>query len=459
MSGRIVIVSSLALAAGLALIASGCGEDAVPAAGAQPPGVAGAQAVPGQPQVGAQPAMPSAAALPPGDDPEKECLVQSFCERKCSTECAQEERDRTAYFQAKRARLGSAPFEVKVTRIYIEGSCAQGDDPAKRKASQGLKAVVDGELTYTGVDMIYDAELGGELYLRFDANRYAEAYVADKTYTGGWYSRVKEASRFDRPVRGADPWVTGQARPFHWESRPLSEAFCEVMPDEATVFIELATVGVRQGRARHAITFAGVNWDEVLGMAMRQQVSVLTKKDKDIVLEPADAIYAALDKILVTRLTGKTEWLKRSGTVQAGEIPKAPAAAFPIEAASEQWKVKVAGVSSAKEFGGYVHKGEDQFLALVDVTLEYTGEGSASASKAGLRLETAPGKWVKPIEKAMGQLDLSSDLASGSSISGKVVFPRQRFQRPYRLEIKTPDKATLLLDVFSYDVGSERAPK
>ena len=44
-------------------------------------------------------------------------------------------------------------------------------------------------------------------------------------------------------------------------------------------------------------------------------------------------------------------------------------------------------------------------------------------------------------------------------MSGKVVFPRQRFERPFRLEVKTPDKNTVYLDVLSYDLGPQRAPK
>lgn len=462
MSDRFFRLALLALVASVALVATACGDDAETPVAPVLPGQLGMQpqVQPGQTvaPVGTPTAAPTAMPTT-GADPDSECRQLAFCEQRCKSECLNEEKNRSSYFAAKKAKIGSSPFEVTIDRIYLDGSCAAGDDPKKRKSTSGIKAIVDGVMTYKGNDMLYAAELDGEMYLRFGADRYAEAFAADRTYTGGWYRRVKQASRFDREVRGADPWIAGESRSFHWESQALSEAFCEVMPDEATVYVELSTRGINGGTAVHPLKFVPVNWDEVVGMAMRQQVNVITKKGKETVLEPADAIYAVLDKILVTRLTGSTQWLKRYSTVQGDSIGKAPAASFPVSASSDEWKVTVSGISQAKEFGGYVHKGEDQFLSLVDVKMEYTGEESGSPKNMGFKLEVAAGKWAKPVSKAMGQIDLATDVAAGASISGKVVFQRQRFQRPFRLEVKTPDKATLYMDVFSYDLGPERAPK
>jgi len=99
------------------------------------------------------------------------------------------------------------------------------------------------------------------------------------------------------------------------------------------------------------------------------------------------------------------------------------------------------------------------FLAIVDVSVSYLGEGEGSLKGFAARMETSPDKWQKPITKALGQIDTSESIASGSSVSGKLVFPRQRFERPFRLEVRPPDKNTFFLDVFDYKMGPERAPK
>jgi hypothetical protein len=394
----------------------------------------------------------------PNEDPEKECRILAHCEKRCVGECINEERGRAAYFKAKEQKVAGSPFDVKIIGSYLDGSCARGDDPKKRRSASGIRAVLEGTMTYTGEDLLYAAKLEGEMYLRFGADRFAEAYVKEVNY-GGYYRRSKPVSRFEREVRGADPWVKGEVRKFHWESKPLSEAFCEVMPDEARVYVELATLGVNKGRVDYPAVFVNLHWEEVLGMALRQQINVLKKQKKEIVEEPADAIYSQLGKVLVTRLTGKTEWLKRSSTAQDGDITKGPAAVFPVNASSEKWKVEVAGISHAKEFGGYAHKGEDQFLVIVDISVAFLGEGEGSLKGFAARMETSPGKFQKPVTKALGQIDTSESIPSGSSVSGKLIFPRQRFERPFRLEVKTPDKNTFYLDVFKYKMGPERAPK
>jgi hypothetical protein len=462
METRALRVLAMIASIGVLALVVACGDDAEVPPG--DPAAPGAEAQQAASPTATPAAAPTAAPTPAaksgaGLDPEKECRIDEYCERKCRRECAEEERDRGPYFKAKKAKLGKAPFDVSIKRVYLEGACHKGDTPEKRKETSGVRAIVEGELTYTGEDILYRAGLEGEMYARYAKDRYAEVAAMEKTYTRGWYGGTKLVTRFTRSVHGSDPWLKGQTRPFHWESHPLSEAFCEVIPQEAKVYVEVWTRGIRGGRAEYPVAFVPLMWDEVVGMALRQQVKVEVKKKKEILEEPADAHYSRLGKILVTRLTGKTEWLSRSKVVQSGDLDKGPAAAFPVEATSDEWKVRVTGITQAKEFGGYAHKGEDQFLAIVEVQLEYTGEGEGSLKGLSARLETSPGKWQKTLSKAVGQLDTSGSVPAGGSTSGKMVFPRQRFERPFRIEIKTPDKEALDLDVLSYSMGPERTAK
>jgi hypothetical protein len=450
--GMCVVFSALAVCTAFAL--AGCGDDAPPPVPAVQGAAAPTAAAPSQP---AAVQGPAPAVVPAGEDPEKECRTQDFCEGKCRSECAAEERDRTAFYAAKRARIAGSPFEVKVERVFFSGACHRGDAPEKRRPTSGLKAIVEGTLTYNGDDIVYLADLEGDAFFRYGPTRYAEVPALTREYAGSWYGRTANYSRVTRSVHGSDPWFKGESRPFHWESNPLSEAFCEVMPDEAIAYIEMKSFGVRGGRSEIPIAMVPLRAEEVVGMALRQQVKIRTpKKGGGFDDETADAHYAKFDKMLVTRLTGKTEWLKRTSIVQAGLFDKGPAAALPVEGSSSAWKVTVTAVEGAKEFGGYAPKGEDQFLVLVDVTVTNTGTEGGSLKKLAPRLEVEPGKWQKPIEKALGQLDLDGEVAGGGSVSGKLAFPRQRFERPFRLEAKTPDGNTLSLDVLSYGLGPER---
>ncbi|HUT79235.1 MAG TPA: hypothetical protein VM285_16165, partial [Polyangia bacterium] len=315
-----------------------CGDDdetpaaPVPAATGAP-GVA--QPAPPAAKAPATTTAPRAAAS--GIDPEREWEIFEHCKQRAATECAEEERDRGAYYRARQAKIASSPFKTRVDRVFLMGSCARGDDPAKRKSTSGIRAVVEGTLTYTGSDLLYLAELRGAAFLRFGADRYAEVEVQGRSYTGGWYGGTKVVSRLEREVRGADPWLPGQERPFHWESQPLSEAFCEALPDEARVYVEIVTRGIRGGRKDLPLALVDLAWDEVLGMSLKQQVQVVIKQKTQTLLEPADAHYGFQDRILVTRLTGKTEWLKRTQVVQPADLDRAPAAAFPVQASTTGW--------------------------------------------------------------------------------------------------------------------------
>jgi len=395
---------------------------------------------------------PAAAGAVGGD-----CRETKACERRCESECAKEEGDRKAYYDAKRAAAGSSPFAVQIDRVFYTGACPAGPVPEKRKQTVGLKAIVEGSLTYNGDDVIYGAEFGGSAFFGFGKDSYAESPAAGREYYGGYYGRGREPSRVLRPVHGSDPWRKGESRLFHWESAPFSEAFCEAAPTEAGAYVELVTYGIRGGRSESSLGVFPLRYEEILGMALRQQVKIRTpKKGGGFEDETADAQYCKLDRMLLTRLTGSTEWLRRTAIAQPKLFDRGPAAVFPTEASSAAWKVSVTAISEAEEFGGYAPQGADQLLAVLEVKISnISGEG-ASLSKLSPRLEMEPGNWQKPIDKALGQIDLSSEVPAGGSLSGKLVFQRQRFQRPFRLEAKTPDGTTLYVDVLSYDLGPKR---
>lgn len=438
-------VALLALAACAAALCAACGDDA-----AAPPAKA---AVLSPTQAVVPKAGQAAAPAAGGYD---ECREAEACERKCASDCASERRDRTAFYASKKAKIASSPFEVQVERVFFQGACGSGDVPEKRKATSGLRAMVEGTITYKGDDLIYSAELEGSAYFRFGDSEYSEVAAANRSSYGGYYGyygRPRETSRILRAVHGSDPWRQGQTRAFHWESSPFSEAFCEASPREAAAYVELLTYGTRGGRAESPVALVPLRHEEILGMALRQQVKIRKPTKEGFDDETADAQYSKLDRMLVTRLTGTTEWVKRASIVQSGMFDKGPAAAFPVEGSSAAWSVAVGSVSETREFGGYAPKGEDQFLAVLDVKI--TNRSGEAASLKGLspRLEVEPGKWQKPVEKALGQLDFAYEVPMGGSTSGKLVFPRQRFQRPFRLEAKTPDGTTLYLDVLSYDFG------
>jgi hypothetical protein len=430
-----------ALAASAALAVAACGDKdknqpAKPVLGLEAPAAAAEQAKPGP--------------APAGN---ADCAADAACARKCQSECAAD-KDRAAFYAGKKAAAAGSPFQIQVDRVFFSGACATGDVPAKRKQTVGIRAIVEGTITYGGDDVIYATELGGSAYFRFGASQFSEVPAAGRDYYGGgYYGRAKEMSRVLRAATGADPWRKGEARPFHWESAPFSEAFCEADPSETGAYVELVAYGVRGGRSELPLAVVPLRHEEILGMALRQQVKIRTVKKDGFEDETADAQYSKLDRVLVTRLTGSTDWIKRTSIVQAQMYEKGPAAQLPAEASSAGWKVVVTSIEEAKEFGGFAATGEDKSLAVLSVTVFNNAGEAASLSKLSPRLEVDPGVWQKPIDKALGQLDLSGDVATGGSTSGKLVFLRQRFQRPFRLEATTPDGTTLYVDVIGYGFG------
>jgi hypothetical protein len=393
-------------------------------------------------------------------DPEREKDLQRYCERKCQRECDDELHERPAYLDTKKAAIAAAPFQVSVERTWLKSSCHRGDDPQKRSDADGITAVVEGKLTYTGDDELFRAAPAGAMFLRVGTERNAHVQVAEKSYSM-WGGR-RDISRFTRPVRGADPWVKGQVRDFHWESQPLDPGFCDLVPQEASVLLEVHASGLRTGTARHPVKLVPLTWQEIAGIAVRQKVTVRKQRGADLVDEPAEVLYSRLDRVLASFATGKVEWINHGSILQTADFTQGPAVTFPAEAKTPQWTVKINAVSRVKEANGFRAVGEDQFLTVVELELVHTasaGEDGREPKPVKVRafsfqLETAPGTWQRPNPKAT-DLAPDFDIAAGSKATGKLAFPSQRFERPFRLEVRTPDRSTVLIDVFSYSISPE----
>lgn len=407
------------------------------------------------------PTPPTPGPTPTGDLSDIECELREDCQRRCVFECAAEERDRTDHFAAQRAKAAKVPFKMRVNRVYLEGECHSGGDPERRRDVDGVASIVEGTLTYTGDDVLYRGFLGGEMFLHFGGDQYREVFAAEKRRSY-WSRRL--ISRFAREVRGEDPWRSGEARAFHWESRDIDPVFCEAMPQSAQAFIVLVTHGVKRGRQEHPVGFVNIPWDEVVGMAVNQPATLKVRSGRDWDLEPVQVRFTKQERALVKRASGKNEWVRRDSLIQNGDFVKAGGSKLPAVFSTAEWRVSVKGIRSVREFGGYLPDGEDEFLAVVDLELTYSpppageGEDPAPGKLRGtsFRLETEPNRWAQPERRAEGQIDLTGELNPGEGVTGKVVFPRQRFERPFRLEVKTPDRQTSIVDIFSYDLGPER---
>jgi hypothetical protein len=397
---------------------------------------------------------------PTGELSNIECEMREDCQRRCVYECAQEESDRTDHFTAQAAKIVQSPFQLRMNRVYLKGECHSGNEPDRRRTVDGVAAVVEGTLTYTGDDVLHRGYLGGEMFLHFGGDQYREVFAAEKSRS--YWSR-KLISRFFREVRGEDPWRSGEARSFHWESRHIDPVFCESQPQSAKAFIVLVTSGVKNGRQEHPVGFVNIPWDEVVGMAVNQDATLKVRSGPDWDLEPVKVRFTKMDRALVKRASGTTEWVSRDAVVQTTDFVKAGGSQLPATFSTSEWRVTIKAISTVRDFGGYLPSGEDQFLTVVDVEMAYaplmSSEGEPRPGKlrgTSFRLENAPGRWGVTERRALGQLDLSGELAPGMGTAGKLVFARQRFERPFRLEVKTPDRQTTIVDVFNYGLGPER---
>ncbi len=392
-----------------------------------------------------------------GGDAERDQIVNRSCEIQSANECIAKERATSAYFASQSQKIASAPFDFAVERVWLKGSCAKGDKPEKRDDTDGLKLIAEGKATYKGTELLAGASLDGVLYVDNGGERFITLRAEERAYS--YWGGTKEVSKFTRRVRGSDPWTSGQTRDFHWESKPLSEAFCEVVPKQVAAILEVDSYSVKSGQQKHQVKVVPVNWDEVIGMSARENVTIRRPKGEKYVDEPGQSLFGRLDKMLVVGASGKAEWLSHASVSHTAFLKKGPAASLPVKIDSPAWTVTVNAISTTKEFGGYSPAGEDQFLAVVDVDIEMKTSGAdgkplkaTKIKSVGFKLETAPGTWRDIVGKATGQLDGSSEIAPGSKTSGKIVFPRQQFERPFRLEIKTPDKTTSVAEVFSYEL-------
>jgi hypothetical protein len=397
---------------------------------------------------------PAPVSIPTVVDEERERGIQRSCQSRAERECDGEAHERKAFYDEKAAQIAKAPFDVKVDRVWLRGTCAHGDTPEKRDDTEGITALVEGKITYKGNDSLLFADPEGWAYLDTGDDHVFAMSAADKSYSG--YGGPKLLTRMVRRVRGSDPWRPGETRDFHWESRPFSEAFCEVKPKSSAVLMELRVLGEHSAVETYPVSLVPLPWEEVVGTALKENVSI-HHAAANSVDEAADATYSRLEKILVTGASGKSEWMARTSIIQSGFLTRAPAPPLPATVESPGWSVVVTKVAGAKDFGDYAPAGEDQFLEILDVELtSKADDGKSTKAKAfGFQLETSPGTWRSPVAKAAGQLDGTADIGPGEKVTGQLVFARQRFERPFRLQVKTPDRQTLLTDVFTYDVGPE----
>ena len=388
---------------------------------------------------------------------ERDQIINRSCELQAASECVAKERATAGYFASQSQKIASAPFDFDVERVWLKGSCAKGDKPEKRDDTDGLKLIAEGKATYKGTELLAAASLDGVLYVDNGGERFITLRAEERAYS--YWGGTKEVSKFTRRVRGSDPWVNGQTRDFHWESKPLSEAFCEVVPKQVAALLEVDSLSVKSGQQKHQVKVVPVNWDEVIGMSARENVTIRRPKGEKYVDEAGQSLFSRFDKMLVVGASGKAEWISHAAVSHSALLKKGPAATLPVKLDSPAWKVTINAISTTKEFGGYSPAGEDQFLAVLDVDIEMKTEGAdgkplkaTKLKSVGFKLETAPGTWRDIVGKATGQLDGSAEIAPGTKTSGKIVFPRQQFERPFRLEVKTPDKTTSIAEVFSYDL-------
>jgi hypothetical protein len=344
-------------------------------------------------------------------------------------------------------RIADAPFELSIASAYLSGRCARGPVPENRGSTGGIVAQMKGMLTYTGKDLLMEANIEGALVIQVNGVHQME--IPFRSSRG-----KKSATAILRKVRGADPWVEGQSRGFVVETVPVSEAICEFVPREVKMHVAIKSLGVASGWKTWPVTATPFHFEEVVGMALDQQVQL--KDDGGFI--PADGHVTILDRLLVTRLDGTTEWIRRADVAYLDGLAKANGPTFPVDVKTENWKISVKEISSVKTFGDISPRGEDEFLAALEVTItNLTGE-KRSAEEVKLQLETSPNQWRKPLAgPGLGKLP-DPEVAPSETLKTTAVFPRYRFERPTRLRVDTPGSSALYLDVFSYRMGPERSP-
>ena len=342
--------------------------------------------------------------------------------------------------------IASSPFEVSIESAYLSGRCARGPVPEERSGTGGITARMRGKLTYTGKDLLLEATIAGALVIDMNGTHLVEIPFR---FSGG----KKTVTALSGKVRGADPWVAGQSRDFTVESMPISEAYCEFVPQSAKMHVAVQSLGVVDGEKIWPVTATPFHFEEVVGMALGQQVQIRGERG----LIPADGHVAMLDRILITRLDGTTEWVRRADVAYLDGLVKASGVSFPQDIKTDHWKISVKDISSAKTFGDITANGDDEFLALVELTMtNLTGE-QRSADEIRVQLEAAPNQWRKPLGAGPGRLANPMVDPSGT-LKTTAVFTRYRFERPIRLRVESAGSSAMDIDVFSYSMGPERSP-
>lgn len=350
-------------------------------------------------------------------------------------------------WKRRKEQISDAPFAVTISTAYLRGACAQGPAAERRKDTSGLFAHLEGEIVYNGSDILFKSELKGALVVHVGGPQYHEVPLQKG-------DERRPISFLPRRVRGADPWVPGQPRRFKVASLPLNEVFCEVIPKQVTLFVELVTEGIVQGSRTWPVLATVFPFDTVVGMALSQQIEVYNGAEKVL----ADAHYAKFDQILVTYLNGTTEWISLNDVVFGSGLKRSKGAIFPQEIVAGEWRLTVSKSSYQKEYDNFQLTGEDEFLALFDVDIENTSDEVAKLGELRMKLEVRPGVWKSPLEVGIGALGRSAEVLAGKNLEGTLVFPTQRFERPTRLRLEISRSGTAYMDVFSYEAGPNRSP-
>ncbi|MBN2715574.1 MAG: hypothetical protein JXX14_06940, partial [Deltaproteobacteria bacterium] len=309
-----------------------------------------------------------------------------------------------------------------------------------------IRVKMTGSLTYKGSDLLMEAALDGALVIDAAGTHLVEIpfqFDGDR----------QPASTIPRMVRGADPWVAGQTREFRLETLPLSEAFCEFVPHATTLFVVLNTFGARDGKQALPVAAVPIHFEELIGMAMDSQVQLISETG----FIPAAGHVTLMDKMMVTLLDGTTKWVSRDQVAYLNGITRGPGAVFPKAFEAGPWLISVKGITSQREFEDVSPRGEDSFVALIEVSITNKGEDALPVEAIRMRLEAAPNDWRKPLAVGLGKPG-ERKLATGESIDGTVAFIRYRFERPSRLKVDVEGAGSVYVNVFSYDIGPERSP-
>ncbi|MBN2528170.1 MAG: hypothetical protein JXR76_17390 [Deltaproteobacteria bacterium] len=422
----------------MVLFCAGCSLDATPQPEKKEITVDETPALPDVPDVTQREAKSAQAALPP-----------AVPDEELSTAKASE--DETAKQRAKwekwEKEMPASPFDISIRTAYLDGACARGPVPEKRSDTRGITTALKGQLTYTGKDLLMEASLEGALVIDVHGTHLVEVPF---NMEGG---KKRPSTAILRMVRGADPWVAGQSREFVLETLPLSEAFCEFVPKSVSLNIAVQTFGAVDGKKLWPVASVPIHFDETVGMALDAQVQLI-EGEKFV---PAAAHAARFNQMLVTTLDGTTQWRSRSNVAYLDGLRRADGASFPRAVAGGDWKINVKGISSAREFENVAPAGEDEFVALVPLSITNISNQEKSLDDVRLLLEVAPDEWKKPMATGFGKMSASA-IAAGKSVDTTAVFLRNRFERPTRLEVDISGTGSIYVNVFSYEVGPERSP-